>query len=135
MKTMRIKTNVLSLLSVFVLSGLLLTPSSAQATTITECQALIDLVRLTLDGAVIEGGNPELTRASLESKLDGAKIKLDQGKVCDALQKLKQFRAKVEELRDADKPKISQEDAQSLIAAVNDAIACVEQLPGGGDCL
>ena len=107
---------------------MLLGASPASATTIDECKALIDVVQTTLDGVEVGGGNPERTRASLESKLAGAKTKLDQAKVDDALQKLGQFRDKVAELRDARKPKIDAGDAAVLIAAVDDAIACVESL-------
>jgi hypothetical protein len=107
---------------------LLLGANPASATTIDECKILIDVVQTTLDGVEVGGGNPDRTRASLESKLAGAKIKLDQGKVADALKKLGQFRDKVEELRDAAKPKIDAGDAQSLIDAVDDAIECVDDL-------
>jgi hypothetical protein len=107
---------------------LLLGASPASATTVDECKVLIDVVQTTLDGVVIGGGNPDRTRSSLESKLAGAKIKLDQAKVADALKKLGQFRDKIVELRDAAKPKIDAGDAQSLIDAVDDAIACVEDL-------
>ena len=107
---------------------MLLGASPASATTINECKNLIDVVQTTLDGVEIGGGNPARTRASLESKLDGAKIKLDQAKVGDALQKLTDFRSKVEELRDAAKPKIDAMDAQDLINDVNDAITCVQGL-------
>ena len=100
----------------------------AAAVTIDECKELIDVVQTTLDSVEIGGGNPAQTYASLTSKLQGAKVKLDQGKFDDALRKLNDFRSKVEQLRDAGKPKISAGDAQALIEAVDDAVACVEGL-------
>lgn len=103
-------------------------PLQVRAATITECQALIDHIRAVLDGVEIGGGNPDRTRASLESKLGGAKIKLDQNKADDALQKLRDFADQVIQLRDAPKPKINPLDAQDLLDAMGDAIACVEAL-------
>lgn len=122
---MRLRTILTGLCMV---SALLTTALPAAATTIDECKALIDVVWSTLDGVEIGGGNPDRTRASLESKLAGAKTKLDQGKFADARRKLGDFQSSVESLRDAAKPKISAEDAQALLEAVGDAIACVECL-------
>lgn len=107
---------------------MMLGANPASATTVDECKALIVVVQTTLDGVEIGGGNPARTRASLESKLEGAKIKLDQAKVGGALQKLTDFRMKVEELRDAAKAKVDPLDAQDLIDDVNDAITCVQGL-------
>jgi hypothetical protein len=106
----------------FALSMLLVVrPASADITT---CHQLIASLRLATQGVTIS----DKDRATLLSKLDGADVKIDQAKFCDALQKLTQFRDAVNSLLNAPKPKISQDDANTLLAGVNDAIACVQDL-------
>jgi len=106
----------------------LLPSAPAQAATPEDCQAAIAQTQTDLASVEIGGGNPERTRASLESKLTGALLKLEQDKAEDALDKLIDFRTSVEQLINAAKPKIGQEDANLLLADVNAAIACVEDL-------
>ena len=106
--------------------------STAQAQTVSDCQALIDQTASDLAAVTIGGNNPEQTRASLESKLTGASTKLAEGKYLDAIDKLIDFRTSVEKLASAPKPKISQADADLLIADANRAIACIEGLIAEG---
>ena len=91
---------------------------------IPTCHQLIESLRLATQGVTIS----DKDRATLLSKLDGADAKIDQAKFCDALQKLSQFRDTVTSLLNAPKPKISAEDANTLLTGVNDAIACVQDL-------
>ena len=91
---------------------------------ITTCHQLIASLRLATQGVTIS----DKDRATLLSKLDGADVKIDQAKFCDALLKLTDFRNTVNSLLNAPKPKISQDDANTLLAGVNDAIACVQDL-------
>lgn len=95
---------------------------------ISDCIAMIDNLKTALDGAEIGGRNAERTRAGLESKLEGAKIKIDQLKVCDAVQKLEDFRNSVESLGTPNakgQSKMDPDTAQSLVADANDAIDCL----------
>ena len=109
-------------IAVFALSMLLAArPINADITT---CHQLIASLRLATQGVTIS----EKDRATLLSKLDGADVKIDQAKFCDALQKLTQFRDTVNSLLNAPKPKISPDDANTLLTGVNDAIACVQDL-------
>jgi len=109
-------------IAVFGLSMLLAArPVSADITT---CHQLIASLREATEGVTIS----DKDRATLLSKLDGADVKIDQAKFCDALQKLTDYRNTVNSLLNAPKPKISAEDANTLLTGVNDAIACVQEL-------
>jgi hypothetical protein len=59
---------------------------------------------------------------------EDAQVKLDEGKFADAVGKLTDFRQTVIALRDAAKPKLSADDAQKLLDAVDVAIACLNAL-------
>ena len=59
-------------------------------------------------------------------KLDSASAKVSQGKFADALANLQSFRAKVVALDQ--QGKIAHEDALTLIAGADEAIACVQSL-------
>jgi beta propeller repeat protein len=95
------------------------------------CQELIESIKEDLADVAISGKNSEKVRGALERKLDSAKDKLGEEKFEDALQKLSDFRTEVLKLADEKKPKISQEDADLLVASVDEAIACIEELSGG----
>ena len=105
------------------------TPANADIPT---CQLLLDSLRSQTEAVDISAKD----RATLLSKVDDAKAKINQAKFCDALEKLNDYRAKVNDLLNAPKPKISQEDADSLLTLVNDAIACITELAcnSGNDC-
>lgn len=105
--------------------------SNAQASTVSECQALINQITSDLAVVTIGGKNAERTRASLESKLEGASTKLDEGKFQDAFDKMVDFRTGVEKLVSAAKPKISQADADLLIADADNVLACIQSLIDG----
>lgn len=101
---------------------------TANAATVEECQAKIDALKVQTASAEFFGQNADETQTNLLAKLDEASAKLAEGKFADAIQKLTDFRTKVEELNAAAKPKIDPEDAAALIAGANDAIACIESL-------
>ena len=111
---------------------LLLAASPASATTITECHAAINAARGDLAGVVIGGNNPDQTRASLDSKLNTADLKLEQGKFADALQALTQFRDKVLSLQTQKKILDGAiTTVADLVKAANDAVTCVNNLIAG----
>jgi len=102
------------------------TASPAQAQTVKECQAKIRDLRTATLSATFTGQNAMKDQAGLIGKLDSASTKLDQRKFQDALANLQSFRAKVEDLDR--QGKIAPADAQTLLAGVNEAIACVQDL-------
>jgi hypothetical protein len=99
---------------------------SASATTVTECKALIDSLISETQAVTITGQNADKDRAGLLGKLSNAEIKLDQAKFSDAIQKLNDYIAKVEQLIAAGH--ISQTDGNTLISGANDAIQCIRTL-------
>lgn len=101
------------------------------ATTVTECQSQITALRTELTGVVINGNNPDRVRASLDSKLSNASIKLDQAKFCDSIAKLLDFRDSVVQLgvpNAKGETKISPQDADSLATGASGAMMCVRDL-------
>jgi hypothetical protein len=101
---------------------------TAGADTVDDCQAKIDALKVQTTSAELLGPNAEKDRAGLLDKLDAATTKLGEGKFSDAIQKLTDFRTKVEELNAAAEPKINPDDAAALIAGADDAIACIDSL-------
>lgn len=116
----------------FLMLSLALVPISSSAT--TPCSTEITDVQAALLGVMIGGGKGDGsgggTRAGLEKKLTDAVKKLGEDKFADALQKLLDFREKVIQLRDANKPKIEDgtTTVDQLLTDVGAAIACVEGL-------
>lgn len=102
----------------------------AQATTVTEVQAMIASLRTKTEGVVLTGKSADKDRAGLVGKLNEATLKVDQGKFCDAVVKLNDFKARVNQLIAAGK--INQDpavgttgqellnDADATIAALNE---------------
>jgi hypothetical protein len=73
--------------------------SLAFAETVSECQALIANLKAETQGVVITGQNAETKdRPGLIAKLDAASLALDRGKFCDAIQKLNDFKTKINQL-------------------------------------
>jgi hypothetical protein len=101
-------------------------PSVASAETVADCQTKISTLRAQTASVPITGQNAEMDRAALLGKLDEASAKLQLGKNADAVAKLENFKAKVEQLEAAGH--VSPEDAQPLIAGADDAIACINSL-------
>ena len=100
------------------------------ATTVTEVQAMIASLRTKTEGVIITGKSADKDRAGLIGKLNEASLKVDQGKFCDAVAKLNDFKARVNQLITAGK--INQDpalgttgtellaDADATIAALNE---------------
>ena len=99
--------------------------SPIAAATVAECDAGIDAVRSAVGGVTFLSRQAAKDEAGLLTKLDAAQAKLDEGKFEDAVQKLIDFKNAVIALRDAGKPKMSAEDAQTLLDAADAAIACI----------
>ena len=102
----------------------------AHATTVTEVQAMIASLRTKTEGVVITGKSADKDLAGLVGKLNEAALKVDQGKFCDAVAKLNDFKARVNALIVAGR--INQDpalgttgtellaDADATIAALNE---------------
>lgn len=126
---------VFSIFCTALLCILMVTP--AQATTVSECEVLIGVIETELVDVGIGGRNSDQTRAGLESKLSGAKIKLDQTKFCDAIKKLAQFGDKALDLAVPNKKgetKMKPGDAASLAEAADEAIVCITELNAFSSC-
>src|SRR5215203_5122631 len=129
-------SNVRASIGVGLLLGLILSllmwglsASLAQAETLTDCQAKIDVLRAQTEDATTTtffGQNAEKNRAGLVAKLDDASAKLADGKNADAIQKLTNFRDTVALLNT--QGKIDPDDANALILGADDAIACIRAL-------
>jgi hypothetical protein len=74
----------------------------------------------------ITSKNPEKDLGGLVAKLNESAVKLDQGKFCDSVAKLNDFKARVQQLSAAGK--ISFEDSDELGRDADAAIACVVNL-------
>jgi hypothetical protein len=101
-------------------------PSVASATTAADCEAKIQSLRDQTTTVAISGQNAEIDRAGLLGKLNEASAKLEAGKSADAVLKLEDFKAKVQQLEDAGK--VFPEDAARLKAGADDAIACINSM-------
>ena len=115
------KTILLALLAL----GLCFIAPPAQATTISECQALIGVLITDTQAATTLSAKDE---AALLGKAQNASLKLDQAKFADALQKLVDYQNTLNALHSAAKPKIGANDYATLSADVAAAIACVQDL-------
>lgn len=92
----------------------------------SDCQTQIADLKTATQAAAITGKNADKDRAGLVGKLDNASADLAAGKNADAIQKLNDFIGKVTQLRDGGK--IGTGDADTLVAAANDAILCIQEL-------
>lgn len=140
---MRIHQSVFARIFVFATIAFVLSLAfvavRVNASTVSECQALIAALRTDTESVVIVGKNAEKNRAGLVSKLDGASVSLDRVKLCDALRKLTDYRNKVNQLIvsgsiNAD-PAVGV-TGQDLVNGADEAIACVQSLvaQSGGTC-
>ena len=127
---MRIHKNILVRSVAFAVLGLVLSiafavrPADAQS-----CQALIDALRADTQAVVLTGRQADKNRAGLLGKLDNATDDLSKGKLCGAIQKLTDFRNKVNQLIASGS--INTDPAvgvtgQDLVDGANEAIACIQ---------
>jgi hypothetical protein len=121
----------ISFAAVFCALAMFVAAPLAHATTVTEVQAMIASLRTKTEGVAITGKSAETKdRPGLLGKLNEAALKVDQGKFCDAVAKLNDFKARVNQLIVAGK--INQDpalgttgqellnDADATIAAINE---------------
>ena len=132
--------------SVFVRSialaalALALTPAlvvrQGRASTVQDCGALIASLRADTAAVVIVGKNADKNRVGLLGKLDNASTSLQRGKLCDAIRKLTDFQAKVNQLIASGS--INTDPAvgvtgEDLLNGATDAINCIQaQATAGG---
>ena len=119
-----------SLAAILFTLAILVAAPVAQATTITEVQAMLTSLKTKTESVVITGKSADKDRAGLLAKLNEVSLKVDQAKFCDAIAKLNDFKANVNHLitvgrinQDPAAGTTAQEllaDADATIAALND---------------
>src|SRR5688500_3334276 len=116
----------------FALAMLVAAPV-AQATTVSEVQAMITQLKGKVEIITINGKNAETKdRPGLLGQLDGVALTLNQGKFCNSVTKVKDFQKKVNDMISADN-KINQDPAlgvtaQDLIADGDAIIKALNEL-------
>jgi hypothetical protein len=96
---------------------------AVSAASVEECSAQIDQLR----GAVaVASFTNEKDRTTVDAKLVAARQKLAQVKTADSIEKLVDFRTRVQQLGAAGK--LGSADASALGAAANRAIACLQSV-------
>ena len=120
-----------SVAAIFFVLAMFVAAPLAQATTITEVQAMITSLKTKTTSVLITGKSAEKDRAGLVAKLDEATLKVDQGKFCDAIAKLNDFKVRVNQLIAAGK--INQDPAagttgQELLSDADATIAALNEL-------
>ena len=122
----------ISFAAVFCALAMFVAAPLAQATTISEVQAMIANLKAKTTSVVITGKAAETKdRPGLLDKLNEAGLKVDQAKFCDAIVKLNDFKARVNALIVAGK--INQDPAlgttgQELLADADATIAALNEL-------
>ncbi|HKY43819.1 MAG TPA: hypothetical protein VJM50_12070 [Pyrinomonadaceae bacterium] len=128
---MRIHKNVLVRSVAFALLGVGLSIAFAvrPAGASQDCQSLITALRADTEVVVLTGRQADKNRAGLLGKLDNASADLSKGKLCGAIQKLTDFRNKVNQLIASGSintdPTVGV-TGQDLVNDANEAIACIE---------
>lgn len=126
MKSMMKKTSFAAIL--FAIAMMIAAPA-AQATTITEVQAMITSLTAKSTSVTLSGKSAETKeRPGLLAKLNEATLKVDQAKFCDAIQKLNDFKSRVNHLITVGR--INQDPALGTTAQelLNDADAAIAGL-------
>lgn len=128
---MRIHKNLLVRSVTFAMLGFMLSIAFAvrPASAIQDCGALITALRADTETVVLTGRQADKNRAGLLGKLDNASSDLSKGKLCGAIQKLTDFRNKVNQLIASgsinNDPNVGA-TGQDLVNDANDAIACLQ---------
>lgn len=128
---MRIHKNVFVRSVAFAVLGFALSIAFAvrPAGAVQDCQALIADLRTDTQNVVLTGRQAEKNRAGLLGKLDNATSDLSRGKLCGAIQKLTDFRNKVNQLiasGSINTDPTAGVTGQDLVNGANEAIACIE---------
>ena len=128
---MRIHKNLLVRSVTFAMLGFMLSIAFAvrPASAIQDCGALITALRADTETVVLTGRQADKNRAGLLGKLDNASSDLSKGKLCGAIQKLTDFRNKVNQLIASgsinNDPNVGV-TGQDLVDDANEAIACIQ---------
>ena len=107
----------------------------ALATTVTEVQAMIGTLKTKTETVVITGKSADKDLSGLLAKINEAALKVDQAKFCDAIEKLNDFKVRVNALIVAGR--INQDPAlgttgQDLLNDADASIAALNQLQTQG---
>ncbi|HVG29426.1 MAG TPA: hypothetical protein VM864_06865 [Pyrinomonadaceae bacterium] len=116
--------------------ALTLSANVTSAETVSECQQLIANLKAETQTVIITGKNAEKDRTGLVGKADNASFALDRGKFCDAIQKLNDFKSKINQLIAAGNINQNPTDANGntiatgnqLLADADAAINCINRL-------
>ena len=108
-----------------VLALMAVTVGSGAASTADECTAQLAELRTNTVNAERTFANPKDFTVLL-GKVDAASAELAAGKNGDAVQKLRDFQAKLNALATAPKPKADPVTAQALALEAEAAIGCIE---------
>ena len=131
----------ISLAAVFCALAMFVAAPLAQATTVSEVQAMINQLKSKVQVISISGKQAETKdRPGLLGQLDGVALTLDQGKFCNSVTKVRDFQKKVNDMISAGKlnqdPTLGptgQEllsDGDAIIAALNE----LQTQNGGAAC-
>lgn len=118
-----VRSIAFALLAFALSTAFVVRPANAQ------CEASIAELRTATEGVLLTGRQAEKNRAGLLAKLDNASTELGRGKLCDAIQKLTDFRNKVNQLIASGSinsdPTVGT-TGQDLVDGANEAIACIQ---------
>ncbi len=119
-----------SFAAIFFALAMFVAAPLAQATTVSEVQAMIASLKTKASTVIITGKLADKDRATLLSKFDDASLKVDQAKFCDVITKLNNAKTKVNSLiaegrtnQDPAPGTTGQEllnDADAIIVALNE---------------
>ena len=130
---MKVRNNAFVRIACFLVFALTMSGLSivGHASTQADCQAVIAELRTQTETVAITGKNAEKNRANLLGKLDNASVELSKGKLCDAIQKLNDFRNKVNQLiasGSINTDTTAGVTGQDLVDGATEAIACIQAL-------
>ncbi|HYY42851.1 MAG TPA: hypothetical protein VE775_08985 [Pyrinomonadaceae bacterium] len=117
--------------------ALIASATVVSASTTSECQQLIASLKTETQSVILTGKSAETKdRPGLIGKLDNASLALDRAKFCDSIQKLNDFKAKINQLIAAGQINQNPTDANGaplvtgsqLLADADAAINCINQL-------
>ena len=120
-----------SFAAIFFAFAMFVAAPLAQATTVSEVQSMINQLKGKVQSISISGKQAESKdRPGLLGQLDGVLLTLDQGKFCNSVKKVQDFKIKVTEMNSAGKlnqdPTVGPtaqdllNDADAIIAALNE---------------
>lgn len=122
--------------ALFCALALTLSANVAAAETVSDCQTLIANLRTDTQAVQITGKSAEKDRTGLTGKLDNASFALNQAKFCDAIQKLNDYKSKINQLVASGQINQNSTDAngntlvtaQQLLSEADAAITCINNL-------